>query len=141
MASKTVTYKTQWLGDALAVGIMEALGFGLVEIGTEAAILAKDHAHVVTGNMQRSIHTAEKGYQGEGDLDYAEMQDLLPLNALWPSSEGPFRWVIEMGSWVPYAATEEVLRNHQFVTPGVALVCGAPSHMIMLDAFIARRLV
>lgn len=121
-----------WHGAIIALRVRRALGRGLIGIGEKTSVIAKGNAHVLTGNMRRSIHTAEMNYNGAGDEQASAGGDI--PNVQVPTNLGG-DWVLEVGSWMPYACVEECGRGHRFVGPAVEAMTGGPSYKIMKQAF------
>ncbi len=122
-----------WLGNEQIVQAQRAAGRGLIAIGEHMSVIAKGHADVVTGTMRRSIHTAPAQYDGAGDEDQAKQADIPGTTR--PTQQGTTQ-IIEVGSWVPYACVEEVVRGHQFMTPAFQEMQGSASDAIMAQAFM-----
>lgn len=114
-----------WDGKKLTAKATRAQQRAILEIGDEVAREAKELAHVITGTLQRSIHTAPENYQGEDDFEAAysgaDLQDSNPATVynidLEPTGVG-----ISVGSWVDYAIIEEEARGHEFIQPAVEAV-------------------
>lgn len=131
-------WKMVWTGDEVVVAARRALGRGIIAIGENVSVRGKEHAHVISGTMRRSIHVALPSDDHSGDEDAAAGgldlgETIRPQRP--DQQAGGMKQVIEVGSWVPYACVEEVGRNHQFMTPAVQEVQGARSAAIMYQAF------
>jgi len=109
------------------------MGRGLVGIGEAVSTEGKRNAHVISGTLRRSIHSAPAGYTGGNDEDAAAGGSDIP-NARTPSWEG-VNAALEVGSWVAYACVEEVGRGHAFMAPAIAAVGGARATALMQRAF------
>lgn len=122
----------QWHGQAIILRVRRALGRGLIGIGEKTSVLAKENAHVISGNMRRSIHTAPMNYLGAEDEELAKSGDIPNIEVPTPVGGD---WVLQVGSWMPYACVEEAGRGHRFVGPAVESMTGGPSVKIMRQAF------
>lgn len=122
----------QWNGAIIALRVRRALGRGLIGIGEATSRLAKENAHVISGDLRRSIHTAEMFYSGAADEEAAKGGDIPNIQVPTPVDSD---WVLEVGSWLPYACVEESGRGHRFVGPAVEQMQGARSIKIMRQAF------
>ncbi len=112
---------SEWHGPEIQKKMQRATGRAVIAIGENVATEAKMIAHVVTGTLRRSIHTAPRGYLGSGDEGAAQSANLSNVGMEGVSYEGAAA-LIEVGSWLSYACVEEVGRGHQFITPAVELV-------------------
>lgn len=127
-----------WHGAEIAGRARRAYGRAIIGIGTAVATEGKRNAHVISGNMRRSIHAAEHGYAGGNDAGAAAGGDI--PNATRPSWSGVDA-VIDVGSWMPYSCVEEVGRGHAFMQPAVESVSGARSYALMHGAFAEEGLL
>lgn len=128
-----------WRGGELQLRQRRAYGRGLIGIGEAVATRGKENAHVITGTMRRSIHTAEPDYTGGNDLGIAQGGGE-PRNLDEPVFEG-IDAALEVGSWVPYACVEETGRGHTFMAPAVEEVSGAIAEGLMREAFAQEGLL
>lgn len=131
-------YTFDWEGGKIATRARQAMGRGLVGIGEAVANEGKRNAHVISGTMRRSVHSAPAGYTGGNDESAAAGSDL--PNARTPSWEG-VNAALEVGSWVAYACVEEVGRGHAFMAPAVSAVGGARATALMQQAFAEAGLL
>lgn len=125
--------KRTWHGDQIAARGLRATGRGSIAIAEHVAVAGKRNAHVISGDMRRSIHTAPEGYLGEDDEALAATGDVTVDYGADDVLDGSVA-TVETGSWLAYACAEEVGRGHKFMEPAVEEVRGN-SHGIMASAF------
>lgn len=101
--------KFVWKGRQVSDGVRRAVEKGMRDWGDEVTDQAKARAHVITGTLQRSLHTAPGGYDGSGDESVARGQAIgsggIGGLAGVPNWDGETA-VIDVGSWVSYAIHE-----------------------------------
>lgn len=128
----------EWHGKSLSLKASRAQARAILEIGDEAAHEAKQLAHILSGTMMRSIHTAPENYTGEADYEIAatgvDLQDANPATVYNIDLEAASGIGISFGSWVDYAIIEEEVRGHEFIEPAVFAV-RARSNGIMIKHF------
>lgn len=83
-----------WRGDEFLARSRRANGRALVGMGEAAAGAMTREAHVLSGDLRRSIHAAQKDTMGIVPADVAAV----PLKR--------DVYVLEVGSWLPYSCVE-----------------------------------
>ena len=84
-----------WNGDELKVRANRANGRGILGMGEGASVAMATVAHVISGDLKRSIHVAKLNTMGEPPVEGGE-----------EARTGETNWQIEVGSWLPYACVE-----------------------------------
>ena len=134
-------YSFDWEGHGISLQVKRAMGRGLIGIGMAVSTEGKRNAHVISGTMMRSIHTAPHGYSGGNDEASAASSDLGNVSSVSDIGKTGFDSVIDVGSWMSYACVEEVGRGHAFMQPAVESVSGARAVALMTRAFAEEGLV
>ena len=114
-----------WYGDRITIQASKAMVRGTSNIAGEAAEIAKELVDVISGDLQRSIHSAHEDYDGSGDLQLA--QSGIDLQQYAPASTFSvfFKHTgvdVLFGSWLDYAIVEEEYRQHEFLEPALDMV-------------------
>lgn len=111
----------EWNGGAVTAAVATAMGRATVAIAENVVVEAKQFAHVISGDLRRSIHSAAPGTDHEGDSFLALFRDI-PNATEEDVVRVDGKAVLEVGSWLPYACVEETGRGHRFIEPAVELV-------------------
>ena len=127
-----------WFGQVIKEQASEAIADGTIEVGDVIVQKAKGFAHQITGKLQRSIHVGEVGRTGDEDEGRADTGDIPNINSGDVQRDG-MSASVDVGSWVEYAAVEEISRGHVFMTPAVEGARGE-AFGAMAKAFAARGL-
>lgn len=131
----------EWYGLELQARINRAAGRAIIGIAMAVAVETKNITHVVNGNLRRSIHAAEVGYDGSPDEEEAQSADLLMSHFMPVATPTPFGPAVEVGSWMPYACVEWVGRGHPGITQGLESVRGIRTDVIVRRAFQEEGLI
>lgn len=83
-----------WHGDELIARERRANGRAIIGMGEQTSAEMKGVAHVQSGDLKRSIHTAKVGSMGGINAEAATVRT------------GKTEWTLEVGSWLPYACVE-----------------------------------
>lgn len=83
-----------WHGDEIQARGRRATGRAAVAMGEHTSGHMVRHAHVLSGLLRRSIHAAKPDTIGEVHADERTVR------------HSQDRWLVEVGSWVPYACVE-----------------------------------
>lgn len=125
-----------WNGLAVKDKINRASGRSIVAIGVGAATETKRVTHVLTGTLRRSVHTAPAtDFHDSDEAEALDGSDLLMNSHNLRPSQTPIGPMIEVGSWISYAAAEWVGRMHPGVQQGVEAMRGHKSDVIVAAAF------
>jgi len=98
-----------WHGDEMIKRSRRANGRAIIAVGERTAANSKKYAHVVSGNLRRSIHAAKTQTMGEVPATTSNVSTGATRRA---------EVAVEVGSWMEYACVEEVGRGHRFMQPG-----------------------
>jgi len=93
----STTVRRTWHGDEIEVRGKRATGRAIVGMGESVASEQKQAAHVISGDLRRSVHAARVNTMGAVEADQETVR------------EGPNNFQLEVGSWLPYACVEN---NH-----------------------------
>jgi hypothetical protein len=100
------------------------MGRGTIAIGEAVVTFATQYAHVISGDLRRSIHAAKVGSLG-----------MIAVNA--ETAKDKNGALLDVGSWLDYACVEETGRMHQYMHPAIEQARGYATH-IMATAFKAE---
>lgn len=125
-----------WNGLVVKDKINRAGGRSIIAISVGAATETKRVTHVLSGTLRRSVHTAPATEFHDNDEDEAlSGNDLLMDSHSLRATQTPIGPMMEVGSWISYAAAEWIGRNHPGVEQGVEAMRGAKSDLIVAAAF------
>ena len=127
--------RKSWHGDEIARRAERADGRAVVAIAENIAADGKRYAHVISGTLMRSIHSAPLNYIGAADEEAAATTDLGNAGFMDVLFD-PRGAALEVGSWVSYACVEEVGRGHAFMTPAVEGMRGPRADAIIKQAYV-----
>lgn len=101
-------WRKTWHGDEIDARSDRANGRAILGMGEATANAMRVAAHVVSGDLKRSLHVAAPvGAPHEPELERTGDH---PLEATRETAEHrPKEWATEVGSWMPYACVEN---NH-----------------------------
>lgn len=116
-------FRMNWKGDDVKRRAHRAIERGMIATAETAVSEAKQRVHRLTGTLSRSIHAAPAQYNGEHDHRRARIIDLAEDGGI---AQGLPTWrddsaIIWVGSWLPYAFVEEVVRKHTYLGPAFDL--------------------
>ena len=83
-----------WHGDEIEARANRANGRAIISMGERTAAAMQSVAHVVSGDLKRTIHTARPDTLGVIGADEETVRT------------GTHDWQLEVGSWLPYACVE-----------------------------------
>ncbi len=100
----------EWNGEELTRDRRRADARALIGMGTTVGIEMQNAAHVISGDLKRSVHAAKIDTLGEVRASTANVQ------------HAPDQFALEVGSWLPYACVEENRGGtHRFASLGYDL--------------------
>lgn len=112
MPSRGSDVDVKWNGGDIKRRFNRAIARGTISLTVRVADIARTGAHVITGDLRRSIHGAKVNSMGE--------QKMTQGNVL--HAEGA---MTEVGSWLDYACVEEARGgSHAYMMPAVQAVRG-----------------
>lgn len=117
----------EWKGDDILRRGKRAVARGTIAIAENIGGHAKRNAHVISGDLRRSIHVAA---HNSGGLGRATAQAAATHDGA----------LVDVGSWLDYACVEEVGRGHRYMQPAVE-EGRTTAHLTMRAAFAAEGLV
>lgn len=86
--------KRTWHGDEFLARSRRANGRALIGMGEHTAANMSRTAHVLSGDLRRSVHAAKVDTMGAVDATAETTREKRDV------------WVLEVGSWLPYACVE-----------------------------------
>lgn len=93
----TTLVKRTWHGDEFKARSRRANGRAIVGMAEHTAVEMTKAAHVLSGDLKRSIHAAKIDTMGAVEASPESAREKVDV------------WVLEVGSWLPYACVEN---NH-----------------------------
>ena len=121
-----VEIEFEW-NDEVDARVKRAAARGTIGIAEGVSRFAKENAHVVSGQLRRSIHVARS--------DTIGLQRATTLNV--KTTDGA---VVDVGSWLDYACVEEIGRGHRFMGPAIEQI--RPFTVVtMREAFAQEGLI
>lgn len=125
MPARAVLIEKHWNGNRITARAARAQVRAALDIGENVAQRAKSIVHVISGDLQRSIHTAPEDWSGVADYEAAtrgaDLQDTMPATP-YNIEADPTGVNLVVGSWLDYASIEEDDRGHAFIVPAVEMV-------------------